>query len=269
MRLSLAGAQDKIGVVLEADGSISEPLDGAISSHILKAPNDNYPGLVFLEALGLRLARAVGVPTPSVQLIGESSACLLVERFDRETAADGSRARIHQEDFCQAFGLPPEHKYESQGGPSLERCFALVRKLGLGAPALNALIDWVAFNVLIANADAHGKNVAILRRRNGSIELAPFYDLVPTGAFSNLDRDLAMKVGRAQTVDDVSPEEWSSFARACGLAPRYVMQRVKALARRAQSALEETSNGLIEEGADRKRIEQGMQIGRASCRERV
>ena len=42
---------------------------------------------------------------------------------DRAVTADGV-ARIHQEDFCQALGVPPERKYAGEGGPTFRDSFA-------------------------------------------------------------------------------------------------------------------------------------------------
>ena len=52
---------------------------------------------------------------------------LLVQRYDRAFGDDGNVRRIHQEDFCQALGVPPETKYASEGGPTFKDCFELLR----------------------------------------------------------------------------------------------------------------------------------------------
>jgi len=267
LRLSLAGAQDKIGVVLEQGGSLSEPLDGAISSHILKAPNTDYPGLIALEAFGMLLARAAQLNVPRVTLVGSPTRCLVIERFDRERSANETLRRLHQEDFCQALGLPPEHKYETHGGPSLARCFNLVRELGLGASALNALLDWTILNVTLGNADAHGKNLALLYQRNGTATLAPFYDMVPTAVFSptRVDRDLAMTIGGAETVDDIEPQDWRDFARDCKLGARYVPRRMAAVVERARNAIDPVVNELSKQGAEQPILERAAQVIGARC----
>jgi serine/threonine-protein kinase HipA len=265
VRLSLAGAQDKIGVILEANGSLSEPLEGAISTHILKAPNPDYPGLVSIEALGLRLARAAHLAVPDVSLARVPTPCLVVERFDRVTNAAGAVERVHEEDFCQALGLPPEHKYQAHGGPSFARCFALVRELGIGAPALASLIDWAAFTVAIGNADAHGKNVGLLHHRDRSIVLAPFYDLVPTCVYPALDRELAMFVGTARTVDDVEPPAWQGFASDCGLGRKYVERRLMGVVKAVQQSLDLCIEGLVSEGAEQPALEKAHRIIDARC----
>ena len=76
----------------------------------------------------MALARAVGLqaaPT-SARKIGEIE-YLLSERYDRAIDGDGTIRRLHQEDFCQALGIPSEIKYQAEGGPCLKDCFALLR----------------------------------------------------------------------------------------------------------------------------------------------
>lgn len=112
VRLSLAGAQNKLAVI-ETDEGLAIPLDGRPSTHILKLPNPDYKGLVENEALVLSLARSVGLPVVDHEVItlGETR-MLLVARYDREVT-DGQVRRLHQQDLCQATGLPPDTKYES------------------------------------------------------------------------------------------------------------------------------------------------------------
>jgi hypothetical protein len=47
-------------------------------------------------------------------------------RYDRRLERRRWR-RIHQEDLCQAFGLPPSRKYESEGGPGVRQIAELIR----------------------------------------------------------------------------------------------------------------------------------------------
>ena len=114
--------------------------------------------------------------------------------------ADGTLHRLHQEDFCQALGYPDGLKYEASGGPGLAACAALVRKLALGPVAVQGLLDWVVFNVLIGNADAHAKNLSLLCDRVGQRRLAPLYDLVPTLYLpeSLVERTPALRIGPAR-----------------------------------------------------------------------
>ncbi|MCB1637092.1 MAG: HipA domain-containing protein, partial [Xanthomonadales bacterium] len=102
-RLSLAGAQDKIAVIRQAGGRLTLPAIGEPSTHILKPESRRLPGLRDLEALGLRLARAIGLNAVQVELVrvGDRRA-LLVERYDRTHETNKLTRRLHQEDFCQA-----------------------------------------------------------------------------------------------------------------------------------------------------------------------
>jgi serine/threonine-protein kinase HipA len=200
VRLSLAGAQDKIAVHL-AGNKISIPLGGAPSTHILKPAIERFEGVVFNEALCMKLAREVGMNAARAETHQvEGIDYLLVERYDRTVSSDDPGARRilkreHQEDFCQALGIVPENKYQAEGGPSLKQCFALVRDAS-SAPVidLQALLDAVIFNFLIGNHDAHGKNFSFLYS-GGQTRLAPLYDLLSTSYYPELSPKMAMKIG--------------------------------------------------------------------------
>ena len=183
IRLSLAGAQDKLPVVVR-DGRIGIPLGRTPSTHIVKTPIVRFDDTVANEALCLELARSLGLPTAAAEVrAAEGREFLLVERYDRRHAADGHVERIHQEDFCQALAIPPQLKYESEGGPGLADCFGVLRASSteLGVDRL-ALVDAVTLNFLIGNHDAHGKNFSLLLADAG-VRLAPLYDLVSTAVY--------------------------------------------------------------------------------------
>lgn len=256
-RLSLAGAQDKSAVVLLND-KVRLPRKGELSTHILKPDSHRLPGLRDLEALGLRLARAIALPVASAHLMHiAGQRVLLVERYDRQKSADGKIERLHQEDFCQALGYPGEHKYEAAGGPGLATCADLIRtRLRLGPPALRGFLDWVIFCVLIGNADAHAKNLALLRDSSGHLSLAPFYDLVPTIAFSQrlIDRAPALRMGSAKHITEIKRTDWVEFSRATGYAARFVIHRVTDIGHSIISALPKVVDQLVEDGADALRL---------------
>lgn len=257
-RLSLAGAQDKLAVVLGADGSIRLPALGEITTHILKPDSQRLHGLRDLEAFGLALARAVGLPSAAASIVTLAGhKALLIERYDRHVAADGNPARLHQEDFCQALGYPSELKYEAGGGPTLALCAGLIRQLRLGPAAVQALLDWVAFNAIIGNADAHAKNLALLCDPEGRRRIAPFYDLVPTIAISErlIDPAPALAIGNARRIDDIAAGDWRRFAESTGYAPRFVQRRVAELAGATLAAMANVVAAVVEQGTDGGRIE--------------
>jgi serine/threonine-protein kinase HipA len=224
--------------VIETDGGLAVPLDGRPSTHILKLPNPDFEGLVENEALTLSLARAVGlaVVDHDVVTLGETR-LLLVARYDREVK-DGQVSRLHQQDLCQATGLPPDTKYESEGGPSLHTVFDLVREeVADPLTAARHILEWVVFNVLVHNADAHAKNVSILRTADGQHELAPFYDLVCTGAYA-FDHRMAMSVGGQFDPGAVNMNNWVQLASDIGIGKSLVLRTVGELADRIPEVLD-------------------------------
>lgn len=226
-RLSLAGAQDKLPVAI-LDGQIYLPLKGSPSTHILKLPNRRYAHLPQNEAFVLGLATRIGLECASSELTSATKPpSLLVERYDRRRTDDPWPARrLHQEDFCQALGLLPGQKYEREGGPSLARSIALVRT-GVVNPLVDVprLLEWQTLNAVAGNADGHGKNLSILYDDAGP-RLAPFYDLVSTREYGNLDRLLAMSIGGRRNADELGHEQWVSLAAELDMRDRVVLDIV-------------------------------------------
>jgi len=239
IRLSLAGAQDKVALRIEGD-EISLPLGGAPSTHILKPSFERFAGVVFNEALCMNLAAAAGLPTAQVEARSiEGIDYLLVQRYDRvHRQVQGGKPvleRLHQEDFCQAQGIVPEMKYEKEGGPSLKQCFGLLRDVS-SAPVIDLarLLDAVIFSYLAGNNDAHGKNFSLLYRgagrENQEIRLAPLSDIVSTIYYPEISRNMAMKIGGEYSSEKVTPKDFEQMAEEAGLAKPIVKRRVPELA---------------------------------------
>jgi len=226
LRLSLAGAQDKLPVIVH-NNEISLPLGDTPSTHILKPEPDRFPGLATNEIFCMTLAQAVGLNTPNTEYrpIGKKS-CILVQRYDRATDETGGTARLHQEDFCQALGFPPERKYQAEGGPMLSDCIWLLRDWST-APVLDIpnFINGLIFNVLIGNADAHGKNYSLLYS-GGERRLSPYYDLVSTLAWPDLSKNLAMKIGGCKSVNAFTIGDWKNMAKKTGLGWPMMRERM-------------------------------------------
>ena len=231
IRLSLAGAQDKIAVRVD-DGRISIPRGSAPSSHILKPAIATWEGVAFNEAYCMKLARACDLNAATVE-IGkvEDIDYILVERYDRIRDEAGKIRRVHQEDFCQALGVPSEKKYQSEGGPNLAACFELLRGAST-VPALDLrdLLDSVIFNLLIGNHDAHAKNFSLLYLPSGEVRFAPLYDLVCTVFYPELTDKMAMKIGGEAKSALIMPRHVETFAAAAGLGAAQARARVASLA---------------------------------------
>lgn len=240
IRLSLAGAQDKLPVYMEEDriflGQGASP-----SSHIIKPPIEGIPQSVRNEAFCMSLAQKAGlnVPHADVMILPDErdpdlGQLYVVSRYDRYRDDNGRIHRRHQEDFCQAMGLMAETKYESEGGPTLADCFRLVDRFS-SRPALDrkALLDWTVFNYLIHNADGHAKNLSILLSST-EIRLAPFYDLMCTGVYEGINEKLAMKIGGENRPQWIQPRHWMRLGEAAGIRPAFALKRLKEMAKRLQ-----------------------------------
>lgn len=248
MRVSLAGAQQKLPVVL-LNGQVALPETGQPSTHILKPAISTLPGSAENEAFAMRLSAALALPTASVMLrrTGDRT-YLLVERYDRHREADGVIGRLHQEDFCQALGIQSENKYAAEGGPIFRDCFELVRRACVPpAPAALQLLDAALFNLIVGNADAHGKNYSLLHTPTGR-RMAPLYDLMCTVAYPEVHGAMAMKMGRRSTLEEFRPDTLALFAQEIGMASAFVVRRARVLARAAQAAAAHTAAQIVAEG---------------------
>ncbi len=238
-RLSLAGAQDKCPVLFR-DGAFFLPEGGAASSHIVKFEVPKYRHLPAYETFTMMLAEAVGLPVVDIEwrAVGETSYAL-IKRYDRREDGDGRIARLHQEDFCQALGYGHQMKYEEDGGPSFADCCRLVEKASaLPEVDRERLLRWQIFNVLAGNSDGHAKNLSLLRRPDGELRLAPFYDLICTRAVDRVDHRLALFVGRIRDPGAVAAKHWDEMAERCGFEPGYVRGHARDMAARLPDELE-------------------------------
>lgn len=232
LRLSLAGAQAKVPLIATSDG-LALPRPGEPTTHILKPPIARLSGTTENEAFAMRLAQKIGLDVAEVEIRTVSGrSFLLIKRYDRTADADGQMRRLHQEDFCQAIGYTSAQKYAADGGPVFHDCFALLRRV-VTRPAVEVLkmMDAALFNLIIGNADAHGKNYSLLYQAD-AIVMAPLYDLLSTVAYPDLSPSLAMKIAKRPRLEDLSPRDWAKFAEETGLTEPYIRRRAASLADR-------------------------------------
>lgn len=186
-RISLAGAQEKTAFV-QVDGQWCRPLGATPSTHIFKLPlgviaNTSRVEMfdsVENEWLCAQIIQALGLPMAHTEMaMFADQRALVVERFDREWMEGGKWiARLPQEDFCQALGLPPRLKYEDDGGPSVADGLKLL------SGSADAETDRTAFQLaqlafwLMAAPDGHAKNFSIFLRQGNAYEMTPLYDVL-------------------------------------------------------------------------------------------
>ncbi len=213
VRLSIAGAQDKLPVCMK-DGHFYLPLNsGSATTHILKPASPYYPAIQRNEAFCMDLAGCVGLQVPPSRLIKLGGHELFaIQRYDRKKVADRI-LRVHQEDFCQAMGIPVDRKYQEKGGPGFVQCRELIDEYlsDQGVEIRMNMISIMVFNYLIGNHDAHGKNYSIIHGQK--IEMAPFYDLVSTQVYPNLETKFAMAIGQTFRHDRIKEHSFAEFAK--------------------------------------------------------
>ena len=230
LRLSLAGAQDKIAVGLRND-QITLIRGTSPTTHILKPVIGDIKDSVHNELFCMRLAKLVDIDAPDVEIrYVNDTPYFLVERYDRMFDDDGAIKRFHQEDFCQALGVMPEVKYEREGGPGFARCQEVLRVASV-RPAADqiALLERLILNYLIGNADAHGKNFSLLYKGNKP-ELAPVYDLLSTAVYPDLSVKMAMKIGGKYKPDDVFLRHWYKLVPDTAVARKNLEKQLKSVA---------------------------------------
>lgn len=246
LRLSLAGAQQKVAV-LEREGHFALPVGTAVSSHILKFESERFKHLPANEVWTTLLAARLGIEVPELRLLRAGSTVFSVAaRYDRRAQSAATFARLHQQDMCQALGKLPSEKYEAEGGPSLTACFALLQResrdpLGDTAQFLRRTL----FNLAVGNADAHGKNTALLHQPGQGWRLAPAYDLVCTAAYPRVSRKLAMAVGGEASLDRIDHTHLAAFAREAQLGPSYVQGMARELCEAVLRALPEVQAAFL------------------------
>ncbi len=242
--MSLAGVQDKLPVFVDEDGSISIPVDGTPSTHILKPDTKRLAGSVENEAFCLALARACGLEAAEATIgVAGRRRYLLVKRYDRFTDPQGEIRRLHQEDLCQLTGHFPLQKYERSstgGGVTLKLMFEVISDLVSPAERLK-LLDAVIFNVLICNSDSHAKNYSVLIGAAGSAKIAPLYDLMCAAVYRQVDQSLPQSIAGRFNAPDLRRAEWQALADVAGLSGASTLRRVEELAERVSAACEDVA----------------------------
>ena len=265
-RLSLAGAQMKVGLFFDASGSWFYPQGAAPSSHIVKACDGSFPDQTINEAICMRTAAALGFDVASCRLIPVAGRdpLLAVERFDRIDVGDAFLHRLHQEDFLQAL---PDYfdKYEPTDGNYANHCAWVVNEGScnpFGERRLlfsRLLLDWA-----LGNADNHLKNHSMLWSEDwSSREMSPLYDLTCTTIYPELDREMGVSFGRSRRIDDVRMEDVMATARSCGVSAQFARDELEELLEVFPSVLCKAAEAVAEEGFPRavdvgRRIEEGF-----------
>jgi serine/threonine-protein kinase HipA len=216
-RISIAGAQEKTAL-LRWNGRWCKPRSTTATTHIFKPSIGKLPNGMDLtssvenEYLCLKILNGLGLPaaTAEMQTFGDRRV-LIVERFDRLWTGDQRLLRLPQEDSCQALSVPPNLKYESDGGPGITDIVKLLR--GSDEPLSDQRLFLKANIVfwLMGATDGHAKNFSIFLSPGGRFRMTPLYDVIS-----------------AQPSVDSKQILWRQFrlAMAFGMKPHYQIRQI-------------------------------------------
>ncbi|PTY02804.1 toxin HipA [Opitutaceae bacterium EW11] len=234
-RLSIAGAQEKTALLFHR-GRWCAPRGATPTTHILKLPLGLIGNLradmkdsIENEWLSLRLLRAFGLDVAHCEMAQFGARkVLVVTRFDRALQPDGWIARLPQEDFCQALGLPSSLKYESDGGPGMREIFRVLDNSSQTIRDKTAFVRAQIVFWMLAATDGHAKNFSLFHERGGTYRLTPFYDVLSAWPIigrgpNQLDErkvKLAMAVRGKNPhwrLREITARHWDSVAKLAGI----------------------------------------------------
>lgn len=229
-QFSLAGAQPKTAY-LKTDKGWFEPSGRIATTHIMKPLSPMLDGLIVNEHLCLRVAAALGQIASQTEIVRfKKQPALVVTRYDR-VAGTFPPMRLHQEDMCQANGVPPSRKYENEQGPGIRTIIDTLRRHST-RPDEDVERFWEAIilNWLLQGTDAHAKNYSMLLSGQ-DIRLAPLYDIISYHPYpDSAHAAMPMKIGGKRYFAELMPRHWDRMAKECGSDPAFVLTMVRKMA---------------------------------------
>lgn len=213
-RFSLAGAQAKIALH-ESPHGWTDPAGRTPSTHIIKPAIPGMDDQDLVEHVTTRTAKVIGLDAVKTRIEDFNDVrALVVIRYDRVADPPGTWLRVHQEDMCQALGVWPFRKYESQGGPGASSLADLIKTHSSGRQGEDnrRFAQGLVFNWLVCGTDAHARNYSMLLNRNNA-RLAPLYDLNSHLAYADgSNTNLSMSINGIFRATSITAQDWSDFA---------------------------------------------------------
>lgn len=209
--MALAGVQDKASARM-----MSVPVGLGSGRFILKVDPPEFPHVVANEAYFIEVARRAGFPVVTARVVHDETGRpgLLVARFDRVIAPDGSLVALPVEDATQVMGLYPSEKYNVTTEQML---VALADECAARVVAARDVFRQVVFAWATGNGDVHAKNLSILRTgATGEWRIAPAYDLPSTVPY----RDFTMALSVGGKREGLSRRSLLEFAGGVGLSSK-------------------------------------------------
>ncbi|HIJ26466.1 MAG: type II toxin-antitoxin system HipA family toxin [Gammaproteobacteria bacterium] len=263
-RISIAGMQEKTAF-LQMEGKWCTPLGVTPTSHIFKTAISNKPNGADLsnspwnEWLSLLLCENLGLPSAKSEVkYFNRKPVLIVERFDRMWV-DNTLYRIPQEDLCQALSIPPNRKYQSDGGPNIQDVMELLNS------SITPLEDRCKFMKaqivfwLLGAIDGHAKNFSIFLKHSGH-ELTPLYDVMSAAPYSQFPiqkMKLAMAIGNKNyyKIQQIQLRHFYQTAQKAHLAKENMDEIVNELSNSVDQALSVGNKACNEKNAPGSEVE--------------
>lgn len=255
-RISLAGAQEKMAL-LWYRGNWHRPLFATPTSHIFKLPigflshsnidlcdsNEN-------EWLCLKILEAFGLPVAKAELARYGAqSVLVVERFDRRWSGDRRwLMRLPQEDFCQALGIAPALKYESDGGPGIKAGMELLLGSQQALQDRDTFFKAQIMFWILAAIDGHAKNFSVFLEPHTAYRMTPLYDVISAypmmekGSLPEERAKMAMSVkgkNRHYRWSRIVPRHFFSTAQQVGVSRERTMAIIEEILDQADAAMAE------------------------------
>lgn len=245
--ISIGGLEAKVVLTATSSG-YAQPALLTPSTHIVKLSRPADSGsadLIDTEAAALDLARRCGVGDVQAHLRQFAGRrVIVVRRYDRAIAMDGSVRRRHQEDAAQLLGLDtsdPDRKFQhGKALPSLRAVAARLDRIGVDLTALLAL---TTFNLAIGNTDAHAKNLSIIHDEDGTHRLAPAYDVAMHSHHQHADPRFAMDLDGRRDMARLSAGDLVAEAIGWGLHERRAARAVRETLERLHAAVDDVDRG--------------------------
>lgn len=256
-RISIAGAQEKTALT-KWKGQWLRPHGTTPTTHIIKPPIGQVAGGIALdnsvenEYFCMTLCRNLGLPVAKCEIAYfNDKPALAVERFDRRIE-ETRILRLPQEDMCQALGVPPELKYQSDGGPNMEDILIFLRGSDTPLPDQATFLKANIVFWLLGASDGHAKNFSIAMRPGGRFAMTPLYDILsvePTFAAGTIEKSayrLAMSAGtnRHYRMHEIMPRHFIQTASKAGVGAGDARAVCEEVAASAEAALAQTLDGL-------------------------
>ncbi len=256
-RISLTGAQQKTAL-LYWDSCWQLPLHSTATTHILKPQIGIREGVdlsrsVENEYLCMTIAKACGLRTADVEIRDfEDQRVLVITRFDRQITADRRILRLPQEDICQALSIPPEKKYERDGGPGIRAIAGLLKASDEPENDLVYLFKAQILFWLLGATDGHAKNFSLFLLPGGRFRMTPLYDVmslqpsIDNGNLRHAQYKMAMSLGdnRHYRVNEILPRHYQQTAKHCTLAADTLENIFSEISDKLPAALEKSQNQL-------------------------